>query len=142
MPRLVTVLHAGYDTDGGHFLDNVDVGGVTLKPAQASGDLRYLLALLNSKLLGWFFPHVSAPFRGNWMSANRQFLSQLPIRVIDASNTDDKSRHDRLVKLAEQMLTLHKQHAAWRTQQDQTALSRQIAARPPKSTNSSTNCTA
>ncbi|MCU0872099.1 MAG: Eco57I restriction-modification methylase domain-containing protein [Pirellulaceae bacterium] len=128
VPRLVDRLCAGWDGDGSHFLDNVDVGGVTLKPAYTNADLRYLLALLNSKLLGWFFPHVSAPFRGNWMSANRQFLSQLPIPVIKGSNADDQSRHDRLVKMAEQMLTLHKQYAASRTQQDQTALSRQIAA--------------
>ena len=31
VPRLVEQLHAAFDRDGSHFLDNVDVGGVTLK---------------------------------------------------------------------------------------------------------------
>jgi len=128
VPRLVDRLCAGWDGEGSHFLDNVDVGGVTLKPAHASGDLRYLLALLNSRLLAWFFPHISAPFRGNWMSANRQFLSQLPIRVIDLSDPADRSRHDRLLNLVDQMLTLHRQAAELKTAQPLAALARQIAA--------------
>jgi len=40
----------------------------------------------------------------------------------------DKPRHDRLVKLVEQMLTLHRQLAAAPTPQEQTALAREIAA--------------
>jgi len=128
VPRLVDRLCAGWDGQGTHFLDNVDVGGVTLKPAHASCDLRYLLALLNSRLLAWFFPHVSAPFRGNWMSANRQFLSQLPIRKIDFSDPADRSRHDRLLDLVDQMLALHRQATGMKTAHPAASLSRQIAA--------------
>ena len=76
-------LHAAYDHDGSHFLDNVDVGGVTLKAAYADHGLEYLLALLNCRLMRWYFPRISAPFRGGWRSANKQFLSLLPVRVID-----------------------------------------------------------
>ena len=128
VPRLVDRLCAGYDPDGSHFLDNVDVGGVTFKAGHEQYDLRYLVGLLNSRLLAWFFPNVSAPFRGNWMSANRQFLSLVPIRSINFSDAADKSRHDRVVALVEQMLALHAQAAAARTPQEQTALARQIAA--------------
>jgi hypothetical protein len=128
VPRLVDQLRAGFDADGSHFLDNVDVGGVTLKPEYSSHDLRYMLGLLNSKLLAWFFPNVSAPFRGGWMSANRQFLSQLPIRVIDLTKTADQALGGRMVKLVEQMLALHRQLAAARTPQEKTAFTRQITA--------------
>ena len=128
VPRLVDQLCAGFDSEGSHYLDNVDVGGVTLKPEGSRYDLRYLLGLLNSRLLAWFFPHVSAPFRGGWMSANRQFLSQVPIRVIDFDNPADRACHDRMVKLADQMLALHRQRAVARTPQEQTALDRQITA--------------
>ncbi|MBU4211424.1 MAG: restriction endonuclease subunit R, partial [Verrucomicrobia bacterium] len=55
-------------------------------------------------------------------------LDQLPIRIIDFSNPADKSCHDRMVALVEQMLALHKQLAAAKTPQEQTALSRQITA--------------
>jgi type I restriction-modification system DNA methylase subunit len=127
-PRLVERLYATYDVEGNHFLDNVDVGGITLKAEYQKQGLAYLLGLLNSKLLRWYFPHVSAPFRGGWLSANRQFLSQLPIRIINFSDTADKAHHDQVVKLVEQMLSLHKQLAAAKTPDEKTRLQRQIDA--------------
>jgi type I restriction-modification system DNA methylase subunit len=108
VPRLVDRLHAAYDSEGTHFLDNVDVGGITLKPAHKEQGLPYVLGLLNSKLLRWYFPFVSAPFRGGYFSANRQFLSLLPIRTIDFSDPLDKARHDRMVAVVERMLELNK----------------------------------
>ena len=111
VPRLVDKLHAAYDSEGKHFLDNVDVGGITLKQEHKEHELRYLLGLLNSKLFRWYFPFVSAPFRGGYLSANRQFLSQLPIRTINFSDPVDKARHDRMVELVERMLELNKRKA-------------------------------
>lgn len=109
VPRLVASLHAGIDQNGDYFLDNVDVGGISLKPRFKYHHPRYLLGLINSKLLRWFFPFISAPFRGGWWSANKQFLSKLPFRTIEFSDSTDKSRHDRMVELVDQMLELHKQ---------------------------------
>jgi hypothetical protein len=96
VPRLVDHLHAGFDLDGTHYLDNVDVGGVTWKPAYAARSLKTLGALLNSQVLRWFFPHVSAPFRGGFRSANRQFLEQVPICEATPSQ---EARIDQLVDL-------------------------------------------
>lgn len=128
IPRLVDELYAAYDVKGNHFLDNVDVGGITLKIAYQQYSLLYLLGLLNSALLRWYFPHVSAPFRGGWLSANRQFLSQLPIGTINFSDPIDKVKHDKMVELVEQMLTLHKQLAEAKNPQAHTLLHRQIEA--------------
>jgi hypothetical protein len=128
VPRLVERLYVSFDHDGGHFLDNVDVGGITLKPAYQQQGLPYLLGLLNSSVLRWFFPFVSAPFRGGWLSANRQFVEQLPIRPIDFSNPSDKTNHEWVVQLVEQMLTLHKQLSNAKTGHDQTLIQRQIDA--------------
>mgnify|MGYP000872892628 CR=1 FL=1 len=36
------------------------------------------------------------------------YASQLPIRTIDLSNKEDVARHDKMVKLVERMLKLHK----------------------------------
>jgi len=109
VPRLVESLYIAYDEEGNHFLDNVDVCGITLKPAYMHQGLPYLLGLLNSRLLRWYFPFVSVPFRGGWLSANRQFLSQLPIRTINFDDPADVARHDKMVALVERMLTLHKE---------------------------------
>jgi hypothetical protein len=128
VPRLVDRLHAAYDIDGSHFLDNVDVGGVTLRSNYSKLGNPYLLGLLNSRLLRWYFPFISAPFRGGWLSANRQFLSQLPIRTIDFSDPADVASHDRMVALVESMLSLHKRLADARTGHEQNLLQRQIEA--------------
>jgi hypothetical protein len=128
VPRLVNRLYAAYDPEGRHFLDNVDVGGVVWRSMYQNQGFPYLLGILNSKLLRWYFPFVSAPFRGGWMSANRQFLSQLPIRPIDFADTADRERHDRMVVLVEEMLALHRRLAAARTDHEQTNLKRQIDA--------------
>jgi hypothetical protein len=128
VPRLVDELCAAYDHDGSHFLDNVDVGGVTLKKEYEEQELSYVLALLNSRLLQWFFPNVSAPFRGGWYSANRQFLSKVPIRTIDFSKPSEKAIHAQVVSLTNQMNTLHRQRAAAKAPPDKEALDHQIHA--------------
>lgn len=57
----------------------------------------------------WYFPCVSAPFRGGFRSANRQFLSQIPVRIINFSDRADKARHNQLVFLVQRMLELNKE---------------------------------
>lgn len=128
VPRLVDHLYAAYDHNGIHYLDNVDVGGIILRNNYSPHGLLYLLGLLNSKVLRWYFPYVSAPFRGGWLSANRQFLSQLPIRTIDFNDPADVKRHERMVALVESMLALHRQLAAAHTPQETELLQRQIAS--------------
>jgi hypothetical protein len=88
--------------------------------------------VLNSRLFWFAIGNLSIPF-GIRAGEYRyrliyQYMEKVPIRVIDPSNAADKSRHDRLVELVEQMLALHGQAAAVRTPQEQAALERQIAA--------------
>lgn len=128
VPRLVESLYAAYDGEGSHFLDNVDVGGIILKETYSELGYKYILGLLNSKLLRWYFPFVSATFRGGWLSANRQFLSQLPIRVIDFENSFNKLQHNKLVSLVDNMLELHKKLNNAKSPHDKTIIQRQIDA--------------
>ena len=78
IPRLVQRIQAIWDEDGQWCLDNVDVGGLLLKP-EFSGHEPLMLGILNSKLLSWYLSKVSTPFRGGYYSCNRQYLEQLPI---------------------------------------------------------------
>ncbi len=105
VPRLVHRLECAYDGEGKYYLDNVDVGGVLLKDNSRRNYL-YVMGLLNSQLLDWQFQQISAPFRGGYRSANRQFLEPLPIRRIDFGNATDKALRDGLVALVERMLVL------------------------------------
>ncbi len=91
----------------------------------------YLLGLLNSKLGNFYFIKTCAGLEGKTETYLRffgQYLEGFPVRPIDLSDHADKSRHDRMVKLVEQMLALNKKLAAAKTDHEQTALQRQIDA--------------
>jgi type I restriction-modification system DNA methylase subunit len=92
---------------------------INLKPSQSSSvSTKFLLGLLNSNLTNFFF---RLRFSGNNHIASNQ-LAQIPIII------PDKSRHERTVKLVEDMLALHKRLAAAKTPQEKTSLERQISA--------------
>ena len=57
-----------------------------------------------------------------------QYVEQLPIRTIDASDSAGKARHDRIVKLVEGMLQLHASLASAKTPDEKKALQRQLDA--------------
>lgn len=108
VPRLVSRIQAIFDERGEFYLDNVDVGGLTLRDATRQNCL-YILALLNSNLLTYYLTKISTPFRGGFYSCNKQYLSQLPIKLLNLSNPAEKSRHDELVSLADKILKLNKE---------------------------------
>jgi hypothetical protein len=127
VPRLVRRLCAAYDADAEFCLDNVDVGGVLL-PAEGLAGYHYLLGLLNSKLLDFYFRNNSVPFRGDFFSANRQYIEQLPIHTINFDDPADVARHDKMVALVERMLALHRKLAAATIPADKELYRRQIEA--------------
>lgn len=79
VPRLVQRIQAYYDQRGTFYLDNVDVGGVTLKE-DSDDNYWYICALLNSAMLSFYLSKISTPFRGGFYSSNKQYLSKLPIK--------------------------------------------------------------
>jgi type I restriction-modification system DNA methylase subunit len=79
--------------------------GITLKDDRYS--LKFILALLNSRLLDFIFKKVSTPLRGGFFRTFSQFFGLLSIRTIDFNSSNEKKLHDDLVKLVEVMLNLH-----------------------------------
>ncbi len=90
--------------------------------------LLYLLGILNSRLIGFYLVRVCPPKLGGYTRFNASNINQTPIRTINFADKSDKTAHDRMVKLVEQMLELHPKLAGARTPQEKTALERQIAA--------------
>ena len=101
-------MEAVYDETGSFYLDNFDVGGVILKDDSRENYL-YMLGLLHSQVLDFCFRRLSAPFRGGFRSANRQFIEPLPIRRIDPSGAAGLKMRDDLVTQVEQMLAMQNQ---------------------------------
>jgi hypothetical protein len=91
-------------------------------------DLKYFLALLNSSTLCYY-----AKTKGIIRNLNTgtpqirlKDVRNLPIRTINFSNPSDKSSHDRVIRLVNHMLELHKQLAAARTADNKIRIQRQI----------------
>ena len=92
-------------------------------------DLRYILGLLNSRLLTWIYQNIINPEKGEALAqVKRGHLAQLPIVILNISNPADKARHDQMVALVDQILELHKQSASAKTDHDKTVILRQIDA--------------
>ncbi|MYE27070.1 MAG: N-6 DNA methylase [Chloroflexi bacterium] len=72
-------------------------------------DDKYLLGVLNSKLITFIYSSISSTYRGGYLRFIYQYLAQLPIRAIDFDNPADVALHDKMVELVETMLDLHKQ---------------------------------
>ncbi|MCA2001577.1 MAG: BREX-1 system adenine-specific DNA-methyltransferase PglX, partial [Chloroflexi bacterium] len=101
--------------------------GITIKK-NLQISIKYVLGLLNSKLLEFYLKHVSTPLRGGFFRFFTQFLEILPIRAIDFADPADKARHDKMVSLVETMLELHKRLAKAQSPQEKESLERQIQA--------------
>ncbi len=79
-PRLVSHLACSVDEKGAFYLDNVDVGGILAAEGQ---DPWFLAGILNSPVADFVFRRISKPFRGDYLSANKQFIAPLPIPTTD-----------------------------------------------------------
>jgi hypothetical protein len=89
---------------------------------------KYLLSILNSKLFTFIFSNVSSEIRGGFYRWKRQYMFPLPVRTIDFNNPTDKTHHDQLVQLVEQILELNQQLALAKDPPTKKMLSRQIQA--------------
>ena len=81
--------------------------GIVLKSSRAESP-KYVLGLLNSKLLDFYLKRISTPLHGGYFRYFTQFIKRLPVRAIDFSDRGDKARHDRMVALVERNLEWHK----------------------------------
>ena len=93
-------------------------GGFSISVESDIASSTYILGLLNSNLLFWHLKQISNIFRGGWITCTKQYFGQLPIRQINFENPTEKSAHDEIVKLVEEMLALQKEHQALRPEDD------------------------
>ena len=89
---------------------------------------KFLLGLINSKLLNWIhiIQFYSARIPEGSLRYPISFLSSLPIPNVDLSKSADLAKYNHMITLVERMLDLHKRSPA--TPQEQERLARDIAA--------------
>lgn len=91
-------------------------------------DLFYLLGVLNSRLLTFRFRTIGKLKSGGIYEYFWNSVSKLPIRRVDFSKPADKTAHDRMVKLVDSMLGLHKQLTTAKSAAQKAVIQRQIDA--------------
>jgi predicted nucleotidyltransferase len=80
------------------------------KPKSEKANTRYLLGLLNSKLMSFYhFVKFGEKEKKAFPHLRQELVLQLPIRRIDFDNPEEKRKHDNLTALADRMLELNKQ---------------------------------
>ena len=85
-------------------------------------DHKYLLTIINSRLLTWFYQNVLNPEKGEALAqVKRGHVAQLPIPVLSDENKDI---YQKLISLATQMLTAKKQLQQAKTESDKNYLER------------------
>jgi predicted type IV restriction endonuclease len=109
------------------FVTNKSMQSILVKDPQYH--VFYLLGLLNSRLISWCFLAVhSVGRRDDFPKIVLKQTRDLPLRKIEFSNVKDKSRHDKMVRLVESMLDLHKKLPLARTTHEKNIIERQITA--------------
>jgi type I restriction-modification system DNA methylase subunit len=133
LPKIFTpdiALRASFSVDetGESFFTGGVAGGygILVRPEYSP---KYVLGLLNSKLLDWYLHAVATQMRGGYYSYESRFICHLPMRAINFTDRADKARHDRMVALVERMLELNKKkHSGKLAPSELERVEREIAA--------------
>jgi hypothetical protein len=91
-------------------------------------DQKFLLGILNSKLITFYYSKIAAMIRGEYLRFFNQLIAKLPIYTPDYDNPDDKARHDRIVTLVTEMLELHKYLSHAKTDREKRFIKQEIAS--------------
>lgn len=115
---------------GSGYMFATGTAGVTsiVPKVDLAEDIRYLLGLLNSKLLSLYAMCHSPIFSGGYHKFSAPYLKKLPIRRINFSDSADKARHDKIVTKVEAMMEAKKQLAKAQTDKDKTYYENKCAA--------------
>ncbi len=108
--------------DGRHNSAAMKTLQVIVSPSDDDLSLKYLSAILSSKLINFWCVNYLAD------DMNQSYLSRIPIRPIDFTNPSDAAHHARMVALVERMLALHQKLADAQAPAEKSILQRQIEA--------------
>jgi type I restriction-modification system DNA methylase subunit len=105
-PKMGEMNSFGYDSGVYFCLDSCFV--ITLKEDRKNNEfLKYLLGVLNSKVLEFYFKQISTFVRDRWYIYHSQYLVQLPI--IDVDNRTTKPLANQIVQKVDEALKFNAQ---------------------------------
>ncbi|MBI5653568.1 MAG: N-6 DNA methylase [Chloroflexi bacterium] len=113
---------ATLDTQQYLCLNNMHV----LVPTQRDLNLRYILGVLNSRLLNWYY-HTLNPEVGEALAeVKKTNVARLPIRAINFADPADRARHEQMIARVARITQLHQQLPAAPSDAARTRIEREI----------------
>jgi hypothetical protein len=91
LPDIALKMQATYDTNNFYSVNTAYI---------IPTDDKFLLGLLNSNVVHYYYSKISSTIRGGYMRFIRQYLETIPIKT-------DKTKESEIVKLVEQLLQLN-----------------------------------
>ena len=99
-------LKATYDNN--KYYNKESINNIILKN-NTPYNIKFILGLINSRFMNWFYASQFTNYSKLTVNISKEYLSQLPIPMINFLETREKSLHDKLVSLVGQMLKARKQ---------------------------------
>lgn len=90
-------------------------------------DDKYLLGILNSVLITFFYSKLSSTYRGGYLRFIYQYVEQIPIKTIDSNNKAEVQIKEQITLLVTQMLEAKKQLAKAKTEADKEYLEKKCS---------------
>lgn len=84
-------------------------GGFSITINNNNINKKYILGVINSKLLFWYLNKISNLFRNGWITCTKQYFSDLPIKNINDNNKNEKKISTEIITLVDQLLQLNKE---------------------------------
>ena len=81
-----------------------------LVPTAEKMDARFMLGILNSRLLNWYYQSLNPEVGEALAEVKKTNVAALPIRAIDFSDAKGRREHDSLVRLVSKLLEAKKKH--------------------------------
>ncbi|TXJ43031.1 hypothetical protein [Brachyspira pilosicoli] len=91
-------------------------------------DTRFILAILNSKLISWYVYIFIFGLAIRTMHFDNPVTSRIPMPVIDLSNSSHKEVHDKIVVLVDNIIELNKKVNTEKNPNSLNMINRQILA--------------
>ena len=97
--------------------------GITLKE-DVKLSYKYILGILNSKLIDFYIKQISTNFTGGYYAYNKQYIEKIPIKNIDCNK--GKSQHDKVVSIVDQMIQAQKECQSAKSDTDKNVWEKKI----------------
>jgi adenine-specific DNA-methyltransferase len=127
IPDMLVESRIGIDLLGRYY-HGPAIHSLILKEQYSWLNLRYILAILSSKLFWFFISSTSTALRGNAYRLTPEYINLFPIKIINKNDKKECEKHTEIIQLVDQMLELKKQEKIETVPQSKTIIQRKITA--------------